>query len=178
VPRTRENAEKKPSPKRERGDPEPPRTRRTKMHLNLQPITYGEAVAFVKAHHRHHGEPNRRCHVFSVAVNDGESIRGIATCGRPVARHRVDGWTLEVSRCCTDGAKNASSMLYATCWRAARALGYRRLITYTLATESGTSLRAAGYRVIGKTRGDSWSRPCRRRTDKSPTDPKLLWQVP
>lgn len=97
--------------------------------------------------------------------------------GRPVARRLDNGWTLEVTRCCTDGAKNAASMLYATAWRAARALGYRRLITYTLEEEPGTSLDAAGWKNIGMTPGKSWSVPSRPRIDTHPLGQKKLWEA-
>ena len=87
-----------------------------------------------------------------------------------------DGWTLEVSRCCTDGSRNAASMLYRACWRATRELGYRKLITYTLPEEGGASLRGAGFRLIGERGGGSWSRPSRPRVDTHPTQGKLLWE--
>lgn len=142
--------------------------------LELQPISFEEACEFVRLHHRHHIPPVGS--KFCVAVNDGEKVVGVAIVGRPVARMSDNGWTLEVTRCCTDGMKNACSMLYSACWRAARALGYRRLITYTLATESGVSLEAAGWRVVGEVRGASWSRLCRPRVDKHPTLDKLCWE--
>ena len=144
------------------------------MTLELQPITFAEAVAFIDKHHRHHPPPVG--HKFSVAVNDGEKIVGVATIGRPVARMNDDSFTLEVTRCCTDGTKNTASKLYGAAWRASKALGYRRLITYTLAEEPGTSLKAAGWRLIGKTEGGSWSRPGRPRVDVSPTGQKHLWE--
>lgn len=120
------------------------------MKLSLQPITLREAAAFVRRHHRHHG-PARGWR-FGIAVNDGEKVVGVAMVGRPVARGMDDGWTLEVNRCCTDGTRNAASMLYGAAARAARALGYRRLVTYTLASERGTSLRAAGWHELWKDR--------------------------
>jgi hypothetical protein len=88
-----------------------------------------------------------------------------------------NGWTLEVTRCCTDQTRNACSMLYAAAWRAAKALGYRRLITYTLASEGGSSLKAAGWKVIHQTRAQSWDRQSRPRVDKHPTVQKLLWEA-
>lgn len=97
--------------------------------------------------------------------------------GRPVARALDDGLTLEVNRVATDGAKNACSALYGAAWRAARALGYRRLVTYTLATEPGTSLDAAGWKVVGQVTGRSWSCPSRPRDDKHPTTNKVRWEV-
>jgi len=99
--------------------------------------------------------------------------------GRPVARHYDDGYTAEVTRCCTDGSKNACSMLYGAAWRAAKALGYRKLITYTRSDESGSSLRAAGWRVIGERKARSWSEASisRPRVDKSEPYQRMLWQA-
>lgn len=145
------------------------------MRLHLQPITYAEAAAFIKEHHRHHLPPQGW--KFGVAVSDGERVRGVVTVGRPVARHLDDGLTLEVTRCCTDGTKNAASMLYGAARRAAKALGYRRVITYTLASEPGISLRAAGWEETGKVRGRSWSAPSRPREDKHPLEDKVRWEA-
>ena len=105
------------------------------MTLRLIPITLREANAYVKRHHRHH-KPARGCK-FTLAVANGDEVCGVAIVGRPVARHLDDDWTAEVLRVCTDGTKNACSMLYGAAWRAARAMGYRRLVTYTLNTEPG-----------------------------------------
>ena len=143
--------------------------------LEIVPISLAEANAFVAAHHRHHKPVPG--HKFAVAVSDAESIRGVAIVGRPVSRMLQDGLTLEVNRCCTDGAKNACSMLYGTSWRAAKALGYRRLLTYTLPEEGGASLRASGWRLIGERGGGSWNCPSRPRVDNHPTQRKLLWEV-
>ena len=110
------------------------------MKLQIVPITLAEANEFVRQHHRHHGAVLG--HKFSVAVSDGSEIRGVAICGRPVAKALDDGWTLEVSRYCTDGVKNGCSMLYAASWRVTRSLGYRKLQTYILKNESGISLVA------------------------------------
>lgn len=143
--------------------------------LHACPITLREANAFVAAHHRHH-DPARGC-VFCVAASDGEKIVGVAIVGRPVARNAQDGWTAEVLRLCTLGAKNACSLLYAASWRAARAIGYRRLITYTLPEEGGASLRAAGWRLIGEAGGGSWHRAARPRVDTHPTQVKLRWEA-
>ncbi len=146
--------------------------------LQLQPISFAEAAEFVRQHHRHHIPPVG--HKFSIAVNDGENVRGVVMVGRPVARHLDNGWTLEVNRCCTDGVKNGCSMLYAAAWRATRALGFRRLITYILASEPGTSLIAANWRCIGQatTRpGQSWSVASRPRVNKHPLEAKTLWEA-
>src|SRR5436305_1184575 len=122
--------------------------------LQLQPITYAEAATFIRQHHRHHLPPVGW--KFGIGVGDGERVVGVVTVGRPVARALDDGLTLEVTRCCTDGTKQAASMLYGAAWRAVKALGYRRLVTYTLSSEAGTSLRAAGWRDLYTTPGRSW----------------------
>lgn len=106
-------------------------------------MTFRQACKFVADLHRHNKPP--RGHKFSVGLFDGERMVGVAMAGRPVARHFDDGLTLEVNRSCTDGTRNANSMLYGACWRVARAMGYRRCVTYTQADESGASLRAAGF---------------------------------
>jgi hypothetical protein len=85
---------------------------------------------------------------------------------------------LEVLRVATDGTANACSMLYGAAWRAARALGWRKLITYTLVSEPGTSLRAAGWRVVGVVRGRSWDCASRPRVDRHPTLDKQRWEAP
>lgn len=115
--------------------------------------------------------------MFDCAVNDGVGIVGVAMVGRPVARGNQDGWMLEVIRCCTEGTPYAASKLYAACWRAARALGYRRLITYVLLKEPGTSLVAAGWKALYKTKGGSWDCPSRPRVDMHPTGQKRLWEI-
>ena len=114
--------------------------------LTVTPIDFAEANAFVATFHRHH-KPMPGCK-FCIAVSDTDGkVRGVAMVGRPVARNSDNGWTLEVNRVCTDGARNACSMLYGAAWRAAKALGYRRLVTYTLPEEGGASLRAAGFKL-------------------------------
>ena len=142
--------------------------------LTIQPINLREACAFVKEHHRHHKAP-RGC-LFCVAVNDGERVRGVAIVGRPVSRMLQDNYTAEVTRVATDGAWNACSMLYGAAWRACRALGYRRLVTYTLPEEGGGSLRGAGFTMIGEAGGGSWNRKGRPRVDLHPTQQKLRWE--
>ena len=142
------------------------------------PITQREAKAFIAEHHRHHRPPVGS--VFQVAVARGEKVVGVAMVGRPVARMLDDGWTLEVTRLCTlDGeeAQHAASKLYAMCWRISREMGYRRLGTYTLESERGASLVAAGWRVAHQVRGRSWHCPSRPRVDKHPTVDKTLWMA-
>jgi hypothetical protein len=143
--------------------------------LELVPISIAEANAFIREHHRHH-KPHA-FYTFAVAVAEDDVIKGVAVVGNPTARALADVWTAEVTRVATDGTKNACSMLYGACWRAARALGYRRLITYTLKSEEGASLRAAGWRVVGEVTGRSWSTKSRPRVDKHPLQDKLRWEA-
>lgn len=111
--------------------------------LRLVPVSLNQAKRFVGDHHRHNLPPVGW--KFGVGVADGDRLVGVAMAGRPVARHLDDGVTLEVIRTCTDGTPNANSMLYGAVARAAKALGYHTLYTYTLTEEPGTSLRAAGW---------------------------------
>jgi hypothetical protein len=118
--------------------------------------------------------------VFHVALARADGVVGVATVGRPVARMLDNGTTAEVTRCCVidaPEARHAASKLYAMAWRIAREMGYQRLITYTLASESGTSLRAAGWRSLYETRGGSWNVPSRPRIDRHPLGQKTLWEV-
>jgi len=145
------------------------------MSLILVPVTLEEANAFVEKWHRHNKPvPGAK---FCVACASDEEIHGVAICGRPIARFADDGWTLEVNRVATDGTRNANSLLYGACRRAAWALGYKKLITYTLAEETGSSLRAAGFRLVGEAGGGSWSRESRPRIDMHPLQKKLRWEV-
>jgi hypothetical protein len=112
------------------------------MRLIVVPVTFRQACAFIQAHHRHHRPP--RGMKFAVGVVADGTLVGVATVGRPVARQLDDGHTVEVTRTCTTGVPNTNSMLYGAAWRVARAMGYRRMITYTQQGESGASLRAAG----------------------------------
>ncbi len=148
--------------------------------LQIQPITLREAQAFIGRHHRHNVAPQG--YKFGMAVNNGDFVVGVATVGRPIARHNDDGYTAEVTRVCVlDGYRNANSMLYAACWRAARAMGYKRIITYTLPSESGASLRGAGWKVIGQTTQskNGWDVPGRPRVvpDKYPRGQKTIWEM-
>lgn len=143
--------------------------------LEVCPVSLKEANAFVEQHHRHHKPVVG--HKFSIACTDGEKIVGVAIVGRPVSRHLDDGWTLEVNRLCTDGTRNACSMLYAAAWRAARAMGYRKLITYILDTEPGTSLRAAGWKCVGQAGGLRWTGRRRPEVDLCPAQMKLRWEI-
>jgi hypothetical protein len=145
--------------------------------MEITPINFEEANAYVSAFHRHH-KPMQGCK-FCLAVSDGDKVVGVAIVGRPVARLLDNGWTLEVNRCCTDGTKNACSMLYSSAWKAAKALGYKRLITYTLPEEGGASLRASNWKCIGLKGGGNWNVKSRPRidTDELLRGQKLLWEA-
>ena len=148
------------------------------MGLMVTPIDFAEANAFVANYHRHH-KPMPGCK-FCIAVSDETGkVRGVAMIGRPVARNSDTGYMLEVNRVCTDGARNACSMLYGAAWRAAKALGYRRLITYTLPEEGGASLRASGWKLIGERGGGNWNTKSRPRIDTKAVlqGQKLLWEA-
>jgi hypothetical protein len=145
------------------------------QRLHVVPCDFRTACEFVAAHHRHHKPPQG--HKFSVAVADeAGQMRAVCMLGRPVARGNDDGTTLEVTRLASDGCPNACSCLYAAARKAAMALGYLRLITYTLDSEPGTTLRAAGWKLIGLRGGGSWSCASRPREDKHPTVQKQLWE--
>jgi hypothetical protein len=147
----------------------------TKPRLRLCSVDLDEANAFVAAHHRHHNPVVG--HKFSLgATLDGEIV-GVVIVGRPVSRFRDDGDTLEVTRLCTTGERNACSFLYGAAARATFALGFHRIGTYILASEDGASLRASGWRLIGQTPGRSWSVPSRPRTDKHPLGQRTLFEM-
>lgn len=139
------------------------------------PMTLRAARAYIDANHRHHRAPQGG--LFAVGAEVDGQIVGCAIVGKPVARMLNDGRTAEITRLCTNGTRNACSFLYRVCVRVARAMGYTRVLTYTLATESGASLRGAGFDFAARTKAESWSRPSRPRTDKHPTQQKLRWEA-
>ena len=143
--------------------------------LTLAPIGLRDASAFVADEHRHH--PPTLGHKASIAVLDGERLCGVAVLGRPVSRTLQSRGYIEVLRVATDGTPNACSKLYGAARRLGVALGYpaHQVITYTLDSEPGTSLRAAGYVPVAVTRGETWDRPGRPRADRAPTSPKVRW---
>lgn len=144
--------------------------------LEVVPITIAEAKEFCRKIHRHHPPPLSG--KFAIAVADHRcNVRAVAVVSRPTARGSDDGFTAEITRLASDGARNACSMLYRACVRAAFAMGYRRVITYTLADESGASLRGAGFHMIGERKGRSWHCPSRPRIDKHPLQNKFAWEM-
>ena len=147
------------------------------MTLQLIPITFRAANAFVAEKHRHHKPVVGM--KFCLQVVQNEDTCGVAIVGRPVARRLDDGLTLEVNRLCTDGTKNACSMLYGAARRTAKAMGYKRIITYTLPEEGGSSLRASGWQLVGERGGGNWNVVSRPRidTEENLRGKKLLWEV-
>lgn len=146
-------------------------------NLQIVPVDFDTACRFVAMWHRHHKPPVG--HKFSLGVAAGETLVGVAMVGRPVARAFDDGRTLEVNRTATDGTKNANSMLYAAAWKVASNLGYRRLITYTQQGETGSSLRAVGWRVLAERPARTgWTTPSRPRESRGVDEiPRTLWEA-
>jgi hypothetical protein len=122
--------------------------------MTLRPATLREANAWIAEHHSHHRPV--RGHLFSIAAELGDLI-GVVVVGRPVAPGLQDGRTLEVTRLCTIGHPNAASCLLGAAWRAVRAMGVVRLVSYTRADEAGTSYRAAGWRAVAEVDGRPWT---------------------
>lgn len=145
------------------------------MSLIIVPVSLAEANEFVRVHHRHHKPvPGAK---FSIAVAESEKIVGVAIVGRPVSRMLDDGWTLEVNRVATDGTRNACSKLYGACRKAAATLGYKKIVTYILSEEPGSSLKGAGWRCAGLCGGGEWSCKSRPRVDLHPLQQKLRFEV-
>lgn len=143
--------------------------------MKVVPLTLREANGYVAEHHRHH-KPVRG-HRFSLgAMHDGQLV-GVAIIGRPVARMIDQYRVCEVLRVATDGTPHACSALYGAARRTAKAMGFARIITYTLTSEPGTSLRAAGWVCAGETEGGEWGRPSRARQIVAPIEPKRRWEV-
>jgi hypothetical protein len=143
-------------------------------------MTLREARVFVELHHRHHPPPQGGLFAIGAASVDADGdvlVVGVVIVGRPVARRLDDDFTAEVTRLATDGSRNACSLLYGAAWRAARAMGYHRLVTYTLPEEGGASLRGAGWTLVGEAGGGSWSRKDRPRVDTAPTQVKFRWEI-
>ncbi|RHW36038.1 hypothetical protein D1B31_18310 [Neobacillus notoginsengisoli] len=145
------------------------------LKLMPVPITFREACQFINEHHRHHVAPQG--HRFSVALSDGDTLVGVIMAGNPVNRHLDDGFTLEITRCCIKSSiyKNGVSKLVSAVYQAAKAMGYTKIISYTLEEETGVSLRASGFYLSGISDGGSWSSQSRKRVDKAPTGPKKRW---
>jgi hypothetical protein len=142
--------------------------------VELKPISLKHASAFVAEHHRHHDAPQGG--KFALAAWHEDELVGVAIVGRPVSRMLDNGLTAEVIRVATNGTRNACSFLYGAAKRAAQAMGYRTVITYTLIEEPGSSLRAVGWQRAGVAGGGSWSRPSRPEVDHHPLQQKIRWE--
>lgn len=153
--------------------------------LVATPITLREAHAFVEQRHRHH-DPDRGGR-FAIGASRDAIVIAVAVVGNPKARMLNDGFTAEVTRLCSieprlanGHASGACSFLYAACWRACRAMGFRKLVTYLLDTEPGITLQAlesAGWTRIGEAGGGTWDRAERPRVDTHPTQAKIRWEI-
>ena len=143
--------------------------------MDLVPVSLAEANAFVERYYRHHKPVTG--HKFSIGCAVNGEIVGVAIVGRPVSRYLDDGWTLEVNRLCTDGTKNACSFLYSAAWRAAKNMGYKKLITYILDTENGASLKASGWKCVGQAGGKCWTGVRKPEVDLYPAQMKLKFEI-
>ena len=141
--------------------------------MTIVPITLKAANAFVATYHRHH-KPTVG-HKFSIGLSVNDDIIGVAIMGRPVARGSDNGFTIEVARLCTNGAKNACSMLYQAAARASKELGYNKIQTYILQSELGTSLKASGWKKEAITMGGEWQHTHGKRNNNHPIEPKQRW---
>lgn len=140
--------------------------------MEIRPITFRDACNFINQHHRHHKATVG--HKFSVGLYDGEKMVGCAVCGRPVSRYYDDGVTCEINRLCTDGTKNACSMLYGACCRIAKEMGYKKVITYILQSENGASLKASNFVCEGEAGGTHWTGN-RNKGQDLPSEMKTRW---
>ena len=141
--------------------------------MTAAPIELKVANEFVANLHRHH-EPVYR-DKFRVACIEQDRIVGVVQCGRPVSRILDNGKTIEVTRLCTDGTYNACSFLYSRAARIAKEMGYEKIITYILDSETGTSLKATGWHKEADIKGHTWDMPGRPRNQTAPTCDKQRW---
>lgn len=138
----------------------------------IRPITFRTACDFVNQYHRHH-KATVGCK-FSLGLYDNDNLVGVAICGRPVSRKLDNGLTCEINRLCTDGTKNACSMLYGACCRVAKEMGYEKIITYILQSENGASLKASNFTCEGIAGGTHWT-GVRNRGQEIPHEMKTRW---
>jgi hypothetical protein len=143
------------------------------MSLTLVPLTREEANDYVRRFHRHSKPVG--IHRFAVGVMNG-TLRGVAIAGNPKARELDDGYTIEILRVCTDGTRNACSILYGACANAAKHMGYRLAITYTLVAENGASLRASGFKPVAEVKDRQWGCSSRPREERDLIGDKVRWE--
>ena len=140
--------------------------------MKIRPVTFRQASDFINEHHRHH-KATVGCK-FCIGCFNNEQIVGVAVCGRPVSRYLDDGLTCEINRLCTDGTKNACSMLYGACARIAKDMGYEKIITYILQSENGASLKASNFTCEGIAGGVKWTGE-RDKGQNFPNEMKTRW---
>jgi hypothetical protein len=145
------------------------------VKLESMPLSFRDACEFIAKHHRHHKPPQG--YKFAIGAYKAGELVGVVIVGRPISRMLDTRTVAEVLRLCTTGVKNVCSFLYSAARRCALAMGYKRIITYILESEPGTSLKAAGWKFVSLAGGGSWSRPSRKRTDKAPIETKQLWEA-
>ena len=128
--------------------------------MKIMPYTLRQSNEYVKKHHRH-SKRVTGCRFTIAAIDDEGNIIGVAIVGRPVSRKIDQTHTAEVVRTCTEGVRNVNSFLYGACARIWKEMGGKNIITYTLEIESGASLKAAGFTLIGTTKpfpkGKGWT---------------------
>lgn len=142
--------------------------------MRIIPITLKVANEFVLQYHRHNKQVVGSR--FAIGLKNGDKLVGVAICGRPISRHLDNGLTLEVYRVCTDGTKNATSMLYSRCKRIGQLMGYEKIITYTLQSESGSSLKALGATVEKNVDGRQWNDSEKVKRTKQPVSEEMKYR--
>jgi hypothetical protein len=152
--------------------------------MKIIPYSLSEANKFVNQYHRHNKKTAWNGGKFAIGSYDDElGVVGVAIVGNPIARCLMDGFTAEVLRTCVrpDAPKNCNSFLYGACWRIWRQMGGKKLVTYTLKSEAGASLKGAGWKIIAEVKGhNGWNRPeigRRRVLQKVQTLDKWRWEV-
>jgi hypothetical protein len=148
-------------------------------NLRIAPSSITDARKFVGQHHRHNLPPQGG--LFACRLEEDGETRGVAIIGRPVARKLDNGYTAEITRCCTDGVSNGCSMLYGAAVRACRALGFHSVITYTLQSETGASLKASNWKLEEEVAGQAFWKN-RYQSDlfgneRRPPEPKIRWRI-
>lgn len=151
--------------------------------MKVIPLSISKANQFVIQFHRHNGRTSRNGGKFAIGAYDEVlGLVGVAIVGNPIARNLMDGFTVEVLRTCTrpDAPKNTNSFLYGACRRVWQAMGGKKIITYTLQSESGSSLRGAGWDSVAEVKpSKGWSRPGigrRRDYQEIYSEPKIRWE--
>lgn len=140
--------------------------------MTIKPINFSTACDFISKYHRHH-KPTVGCK-FCIGVYDNDTLVGVSVCGRPVSRYYDDGLTCEINRLCTDGTYNACSVLYGASCRVAKEMGYKKIITYILESENGSSLKASNFVCEGVAGGTHWT-GTRNKGQSIPAEKKLRW---